>query len=299
MGSFNAVCAITHIPIEYNDEAVSLLVTGPRFEDQTDVHSRKYHTPFGFPFRTRYEDGGEFIISSAQPSFDLTMNRLKKLVVEVEGDNKHFFERTINAETLNETTIWSYMHRERLYVKDKSWNKQSPISCIHIHKDAWEYLMNDFTVDLLTSHDYDFKKFREYVLNKIDESFQEHSTDSFTVGAKKGAPETAKFLIYGRMLDDMQRYVDTYRIDAVYSIIDEIQDYVYADDVDEPDLNHIKKLVCIGLESEWVAAFFSRFKKQITVHTYGGQEMDTNLYRKHAQLVLNMCDKIDKYYDEF
>lgn len=299
MGSFNAVCAITHIPIEYGDDAVSLLVSGPRFEDQTDVHSRKYHTPFGFPFRTTYEDSSEFIITKAQPSFDLTMNRLKKLVVDVEGDHTRFYDRPINSETLTEKSIWDFMHRDRLCVKDKAWNKQSPISCIHIHKDAWEYLMNDFTVDLLTSHDYDFKKFRKYVLNKIDESFQEHSNTAFNDGASKSAPETAKFLIYGRLLDDMQRYADTYRIDAVYSISDEIQDYVYSDDVDEPDLNHVKKLVCIGLESEWIALFFSHFRKQITVHTYGGQEMDTNLYRKHAQLVLNMCDKIDKYYDEF
>lgn len=299
MGSFNAVCAITHIPIAYDDDAVSLLVTGPRFDDQTDVDSRKYHTPFGFPFRTTYDDGGEFIVAPAQPSFDLTMKRLKQLVVEKEGDERNFYDRPINAETLNSTSIWNFMHRGRLAVKDKAWNKETPVQCIHFHKDAWEYLMNEFTVDLLTSQDYDFKKFRGYVLNKIDTILKEQMESTFAIGTEEGAPGTMKLLVFQRLLDELRRYIDSYRIDAVYSISDDIQEYVYDNAVVEPDIEHIKKLACIGLESEWVAAFFSQFRKQITTHTYGGQEIKTEMYRKHAQLILNMCDKIDKYYDEF
>jgi len=145
MGCWNHTCAVTNLPIHWEEEVEVILLRSSSFgrDDTSYCHPDTYWTPMPLTFSGTYNDYGS-VENCHGPALDIIMDTLCKNLQEMEADeDRHHRHRdAITKEDFDIKYMFDLDHDGLLYIKNPIPSFDGPDVCrvkhIVVRKDVYE-----------------------------------------------------------------------------------------------------------------------------------------------------------------
>jgi hypothetical protein len=184
MGCWNGTCAITNLPIIYNEEIYVLFLSEKGYGGYYGNHCHKdnYYNLLPFHFKAKYNDYGGFEDCSGDT--DHVMGFIKSRLIELEEGENKCHDVPVKKKGFDLEKLDVYDHENRLTIKaDSTYGKQDlRLTTIFVKQNVLDGILKNWYLEYYNGQDYMndikgyFKDFNKDI-EKIRKGFQKLSKD--------------------------------------------------------------------------------------------------------------------------
>ncbi|MGZ8924474.1 MAG: hypothetical protein ACXW2E_01190 [Nitrososphaeraceae archaeon] len=297
MGCWNHTCALTKLPVMYNEPVyVFWLLKQDRQYKQSYCYANEFWDPLIFHFEGEYDDYGG-VKNCHGPMLEPFLKFVKSYLYEMEEGENKYHDVPIKKESLTIDTLFKYNHEGRLFLRQdkclKYLNNRSELRHVVIRKQVLDKLLDEYTITTYSNpeNEYITTNYNELVESGrlyLDDLANQFNTNSelakYTTCSSFGFGQNLfNDWIEGTNISHIRRYLNLW-LNA------DIEAHNYE------DAKYLIQQVCTLL---WLSSFMSDTRQmwhpQVGV---GSQEYNTNSYELLNDIIQSEIKTIKELYDE-
>lgn len=290
MGCWNGSCFLTNLPIMHGEDVRVFIVHNQfqnyrnRYCDPTDAGR-----PLAFSFKGKYDDYG-FVDEQNGIMLDFIIDSIKNCLIEMEVGSNEIHDIEVKRDSFDFNLLKEANHEGRLQVAD-IYGEPTNLKVIMVRQTALDKLLERFTWDTyrgVTQEERDSGKYYRTLNYKqhCDELCKYLQTE-LENSQKDNIPNGLYFLMKAERI----LFSETSHIGNVFCAVSAIQDGTlqcsYDDLVREITITEVLNIFLSSTRRTWSPPSGE-----------GSQDNETKAYEIYAQLILDECAEIKKYYGD-
>ena len=307
MGCWNHTCAITNLPVMYNDPVYVILLLKQE-DDDSLCYPTAFWRPLPFYFEGKYNDYGA-VEKCHGPMLDDIIQAFKNCLHEMEVGENEYHDIPVKRDNFTIETLFNADHENRLNI-DYKFSTPSQVKHIVIRKNVFEKLISQFPLEYYddelnkrVSQTYDERL--ELVisellkkLKKYDEQFLASLPQNITIeemsilgtgGYKQMSAESIVDKVVSKYLDsDLIRYTPMFGVKKL------LVDLYYKGDIDKI------KLVMEQLTKLSILSFFMSCSRKVWSPQSGAGSQDSDTFSQVllSNITIDEAAEFNKRFEE-
>lgn len=300
MGCWNHTCAISNLPVFYQDEVYVMLLMKQEKTDN-NCYPHTYWKPLPFFFQGKYNDYGG-VEECYGPMLEPLMKMLKTRILEMEEGENKYHDIPVKRELFDTKMLFDADHEHRLFFEGHRFSKEpTQITHIVIKKNVFEQLIERYKLSFYDSDQskrvtQTYAQYREKVGNEIHKAFEKHKAEWNEIEHSEQKQLIERLLMESALEQVLSRYFDSELVR--YNPLCNIKKLL----VDSYCDNHmdVLNLLLDQLATLSIVSFFMSGSRAMWVPPSGAgsQNDSTSSQRLRANLILEEAEAIKKRFEE-